>query len=160
MAGDVFEVKVRGVEDVVAELRALVPKLRKRAIMNALRAGARVVRDDARRLAPVAFVPVRRRGAVIRMPGTVRKAISVRTSKQATRAGDLGVFVNVKPAKGALRGSPRDPFYWRFLEFGTVRMRAHRFLQGAASGLLKAKAVIENTLGPQIQKLNQKGVQP
>ena len=41
------------------------------------------------------------KGAPYRAPGTVKKAIRVRTSKVATRAGDVGVFVNVRPAKGA-----------------------------------------------------------
>jgi HK97 gp10 family phage protein len=121
---------------------ALPDKLRRRALRNALAAGARVVRDAARAQTPVLrpeFASPRRK------PGTVKNAIVVRTSKRDRLAGDVGVFVNVRPAKGAkfktVRGtalfglvktktrmqtkaskrganSPDDPFYWRFLEFG------------------------------------------
>jgi len=121
MAGEGVFIKLQGVDEAVSQLQALPDKLRKRAILNALRAGGRVFRDEARRLTPVLQVAVRRKGGgVIRKPGTVRKAINVRTSKIARRNGDLGVFVNVRPAKGAAKGakSPNDPFYWRWLEFG------------------------------------------
>jgi HK97 gp10 family phage protein len=87
--------------------------------------------------------------------GSVAKAISVRTSKLATRAGDVGVFVNVRPIKkGAGRSNPNDPFYWRFLEFGTKFMAARPFLEPAAARLTDALAKFEEVLGPQIQRLD------
>lgn len=119
-----IEVRIQGLEEVMAQLRAVPAKLRVRAIRNALSAGARIVRDEARQAAPVLAEPDPRRTA-----GTVRNAIVVRTSKQARRAGDVGVFVNVRPLKasqvraykaggGKAASNPRDPFYWRWLEFG------------------------------------------
>lgn len=156
MAGEGVFIKLQGVDDAVAQLQTLPDKLRKRAILNALRAGGRVFRDEARRLTPVLQVPVRRKGgAVIRKPGTVRKAINVRTSKLARRGGDVGVFVNVRPAKGASKGakSPNDPFYWRFQEFGTRFIAGRRFLQGAAQKGAQALNVIVATLGPQVQRI-------
>jgi hypothetical protein len=44
----------------------------------------------------------------------------VRTSKADKKDGNVGVFVNVKPAKSGQRGakSRDDPYYWRWLEFG------------------------------------------
>lgn len=158
--------RVRGVEEAVQALRALPGKLARRALRNALAAGARVVRDDARRRAPVLDRAEHR--APFRTPGTVRDAISVRTSKQARRRGDVGVFVNVRPLKrGAvsafkaatgLRASrnARDPFYWRFLEFGTRFMAARPFLQPAAGRLQEALRVFEQRLAPIVRKLNQR----
>lgn len=165
MADDFFNVKLTGLEQCAAELRALPGKLRKRAIMNALRAGGRVVRDEARNTPGlVASVPVRRKGRLIRQPGTVRKAISVRTSKQATREGNLGVFINVKPAKGFNRGkyNPFDPFYWKWLEKGRKGrpMPVIAFLKHGAGRLSQALTKITESLGPAIQKFNQKGAQP
>ena len=147
-------VQVRGLPELREELRALPDKLRRRALRNALAAGARIVRDEARRAAPVLNNSLR---APYRKPGTVRAAISVRTSKQARRAGDVGVFVNVRPARKGARGarSKDDPFYWRFLEFGTVKMRAMPFLQPAAGKLAQALEVFIAKIGPQIAKLNQ-----
>lgn len=144
---------IHGLPDLRAALAGIVPKLRKRALRNALASGARLVRDDARRAAPVLSSSIR---APYRRPGTVRKAISVRTSKVARRAGNVGVFVNVRPAKRAARGakSPIDPFYWRFLEFGTAKMSPRRFLTQAAGKLTAALARFQAEIGPQIAKLN------
>lgn len=151
-----MEAKVRGIPDLKAALAGIVPKLRVRALRNALAAGARVVQREARAQVPTISPadPAALNGK--RRPGTVRKAISVRTSKAARRNGDVGVFVNVRPAKLAMRGakSPADPFYWRFLEFGTKHMRARPFLQPAAQRLDEALQVFIRSIGPQIAKLN------
>ena len=104
---------VTGIPDFKAALANVNAQLKRRILRNALAAGARVVRDDAKARAPVIAAsaqPVRRG---VRRPGTVKQAIAVRTSKQARREGNVGVFVNVRPAKGGTRGakSPSDPFY-------------------------------------------------
>lgn len=139
---------IAGLEAAIATLKGLPDKLRKRALRNALAAGARLVRDEAKRKAPIisASDPAVRKGW--RKPGTLKGAITVRTSKQARREGNVGVFVNVRPAKGAIfrngvqirakqRGakSPNDPFYWRFLEFG----RAARAGEGARERVARDK---------------------
>lgn len=154
--------KVTGLPDLRAQLLAIPGKLRKRALRNALAAGARVVRDDARRRAPVIGAmdyPVRRG---FRTPGTLQRAISVRTSKVARRAGDVGVFVNVRPAKKGQRGArnPRDPFYWRWVEFGTRFAAARPFLEPAAARLRDALEVFKAKIGPAIAKLNNRGQTP
>jgi HK97 gp10 family phage protein len=142
MAADI-QFTVRGIDDLKAALKGLAPNLRRRALRNALAAGGRVFAAEAKRRVPVLRAPIMRGGQLARKPGTVRDAIRVRTSKLSSRRGDVGVFVNVVPAKGArfrtVRGgavfgllnrrvqtrksqrgkySPNDPFYWRFLEFG------------------------------------------
>lgn len=126
-----LEAKVVGIADYRAALRAIPDKLRKRLLRNALAAGARVVRDEGKARAPVLRSPAKYRKA-----GTVRDAIKVRTSKVARRAGDVGVFVNVVPAKGAQRGarSPNDPYYWRWLEFGRTG-RAGQGARAASKGV-------------------------
>lgn len=149
-----LEVKVTGIPDLRAQLRSIPQKLRKRALRTALAAGARVVRDEARRLAPVisASAPAVLKG--YRKPGTVRRAIAVRTSKLARRSGDVGVFVNVRPAKRGQRGAknPNDPFYWRWLK--------PVFLEPAAEKLGQALQVFIAKIGPAIEKLNKKGQTP
>lgn len=151
MADDI-EVRVTGLDELKARLAELPDKLRRRALRNALAAGARLIRDAAKAAVPVLATPTQRRNS-----GTVRNAITVRTSKEAKRAGDVGVYVNVKPAKGQQRGakSPTDPFYWRFLEFGTSKMPARPYLRPAAEA--KAQAALDAfsaKLGPQLDKLN------
>lgn len=149
----VVEVKatVHGVKEMGEALRGLTDSLRKRVLRNALAEGGRIVRDEARRRAPVLQPTMR---APYRKPGTVRRAISVRTSKIARRRGDVGVFVNVRPAKGAQRGakSPNDPFYWRWLEFGARHMAARPFLVPAAQRLADAFAKVREAVHKHIAK--------
>ena len=149
--------KIEGFDELAAKLRALAPAMRRRVLRNALSAGARLVRDEARRRAPILGSIVK---APYRQPATVQKAIRVRTSKNARRAGDVGVFVNVKPAKNEQRGakSKTDPFYWRFLEFGTRKMSARQFLRPAASSKLgEALAVFNQQVIRWIDKVNSTG---
>lgn len=168
MAAEV--VRVQGLEQLQAKFKQIPLTLRKRILRNALAAGARVVRDDARRNAPLLSGA---RKAPYRTRGTVRDAIVVRTSKVDRRAGNVGVFVNVKPlpgnqyktitTKGWLGGTakhrvlvkrsarsatnPRDPFYWRWLEFGTKKMAARSFLKPAAAKLSDALNIFEAKIG-------------
>ena len=180
-----IEAKVTGIPDLREALRGIVPKLRVRALRNALAAGARVVQRAAREATPVisASALAVRRG--YRKPGTVRKAISVRTSKVARRNGDVGVFVNVRPAKKGNRGAknPNDPFYWRFIEFGTTARkagerssvaggrsrlhkrttgatRAFKFLQAGAGRLPEALEVFKARIARDIAKLNKPKAPP
>lgn len=157
MAGSV---QVEGLDQLKRQMHGLTQSLRTRVLRNALRAGAREVARDARSAAPVLNSATR---SPYRAPGTVRRAISVRASRRDRRAGDVGVFVNVRPAKAADRGarSPRDPFYWRFLEFGTNKMRAQPFLRPAAQKLPQALEVFKVQLARWISKVDSSGsIQP
>lgn len=176
------EAKVNGLPDLRKALQGIVPKLRVRALRNALAAGARVVQKEARAKTPVLSMS----NALVaphRKPGTVKKAISVRTSKRDRQSGDVGVFVNVRPAKRGQRGakSQTDPFYWQWLEFGwtpasgrrtpgsraarrrnrpaSPAKRGYGFLQAGAGKLREALQVFIDKIGPAIEKLN-KGQTP
>lgn len=158
---DEVGLKIEGLDKITRALRDVPKKLRKRALRNALAAGARIVRDAAKQAAPVLKSPTQ-----YRLPGTVQKAIKVRTSRRDTRSGDVGVFVNVKPltrgqigkfkADSGRKGAqnPNDPFYWRFLNFGTAKMQPYRFLEAGAAKLPDALAEFEAKLGQQVRKLN------
>lgn len=167
MAGETSVSSIAGLGDAIATLKGLPDKLRKRALRNALAAGARLVRDVAKTKAPIlsASDPAVLKGW--RKPGTLRRAIVVRTSKQARRQGNVGVFVNVRPAKGAKfkggkqvkasqRGakSPNDPFYWRFVEFGTRRAAERKFLQAGAQQLGLALDAFQKAMRVAIAKIN------
>jgi len=182
MATNDFRVTVQGIPDLRQELLRLPVKFRKRALLNALRAGARVVRDAARLKAPELKVAVKRRTNVRRV-GTLKRAISVRTSKIARRNGDVGVFVNVKPAKPSQRGakSSSDPYYWRWQNFGwnpatgprkgrgasaarrerrrlnksgaPKRIAGRRFLEAGGAKLQTALEVITSQLRPIVQRI-------
>lgn len=146
-------VRINGLGDVLAALKGMPDKLRRRALMNALRAGGRIVQRAVQQQAPVLQTPTR-----YRKPGTLRNAIRVRAYKRRFHERDvMGVFVNVRPASRGQRGakSPTDPFYWRFVELGTRNMAPRRFLATAGERALQpALREFERVLGPQIQRLN------
>lgn len=169
--------QITGADDAIAELRGLPDKLRRRALRNALTSGGRAVRDAARGLAPEL-----RRSTQYRTAGLLKKSIRVRASVRDRRAGDVGVFVNVKPAKGAAIGakSNADPYYWRWIEFGrsagkTIRRRGFgvvgknrrkivnvghiapvEFLARSVSAFPEARARIEKDFVRQVEKLNRR----
>jgi HK97 gp10 family phage protein len=160
-------VELKGFDALATKLRAIVPALRKRVLRNALAAGARLVRDDAKRNAPVLSPSVR---APYRTPGLMRKSIVVRTSKEARKVGDVGVFVNVRPAKGSkfrrgvqVRASQRgakskvDPFYWKFVNFRTKKMAARPFLSNAERQLPAALRIFESKVAAWFAKTNASG---
>lgn len=120
--------KIDGLDDLVKKLNGLVPAMRKRVIRNALAAGGRIVRYHAKLVLKRRFKAGTSAGNPYRKRGTVGDAINVRTSKRDRRNGDVGVFVNVKPAKGENSGakSPNDPYYWRWLEFGWTPGKGRR----------------------------------
>ena len=172
MASDGITVKLEGIDELKRALAEIPQTLRKKALLGALRKAARVVSKEAK-----AKAPVLKEASPYRTKGLVKRRISVRTSKDARKAGDVGVFVNVKPAPGAKfkttrssflgvkykqrvlvkasqRGTRDDPFYWRFLELGTKKMGKREFLRPAADKLPEALAVFEREIGPQIAKLN------
>ena len=173
-------VEVQGLDELKRRFAEVPKAMRSRVLRNALASGARLVRDEAKRNAPVLSNTAK---APYRTPGTVRDAISVRTSKMDKRAGNVGVFVNVRPAKGAKfktkttkffglkiknrvqtraseRGaeSPTDPYYWRWLEFGTKKMTARPFLQKGAEKLGDALGAFEKSIAKWINGVD-KGAQ-
>lgn len=171
---DSFSVEVKGLDDLKRILAEIPQDLRKKVILGALRKAARVPLQAARQA-----VPVMAGDSPYRTPGLLKKRLVVRTSKAARAAGNIGVFINVKPAAGAKfqrtkgrdllgaysswkfkkaseRGakSKLDPYYWRFVEFGTRKMKAKSFLQPAGATLDKALSVFMAEVVPQINKYN------
>ncbi len=162
-----------GLERLRSALSAFRLSVRKAIVGKAVLAGARVLRDEARRLTPVLAAPIRRvrssrrsngatrsargpsPGTVIRKPGTVRKAIVANRSETLTTATTVGARVKVRPARPGQVGtySPNDPFYAVFLERGTKKMRAFAMLATAAARAgRQAVARIEEVAREEIER--------
>lgn len=174
MASDGVTVKIAGIDEMKRALAALPDKLRKKALQKPMRAAMKVVLDAARAAAPVLQEPV-----PYRTPGLLKKRLAVRASKVSRQDGNVGVFVNIRPAAGAKyktigkvsghkvrikkkdsqRGatSKLDPYYWRFVEFGTRKMGKRPFLVPAANKLPEVLAVFEREVIPAIEALNKPG---
>ncbi len=158
---DSLRVRLEGVDDLRRALAEAGKQIRTKAVRGALRKAAVLIRDAAKARAPLLQGVTR-----YRKRGTVQRRISVRPSKFARQAGNEGVFVGVKPLRGkadtrrfgkASAKNPNDPFYWRFLEFGTVKMRARPFLgPAAASKGTEAINTFMRDVVPQINRLNER----
>lgn len=126
--------RIEGLTQLNATLRALPERLEKNVVLGALRAAAQVIRKDA-----MARVPVLQNPHPNRKPGTVRRAITVRRSRTTKNSVYVGVAglsrksIAAFKASGAQNGAvnPDDPYYWIFLEFGTAKMPAKPFLRPA-----------------------------
>ena len=157
---DGVTVKLEGVDALIKALAEATKQIRTKAVRAALRKAGQVISKEAKQAAPVLSAPTK-----TRKPGTVKKAIAVRASKFARQAGNEGVFINVRPLRGSRQKTlgkagaknPNDPFYWRFQEFGTVKMKARPFLSPAAEskGNEAIKTFMDSVI-PQIEKLNAK----
>jgi HK97 gp10 family phage protein len=171
-------VEVKGLEELKRVLRDLPLQMRKKVLLSALRKAARIPLLAARKEVPVLSSENAAKNPY-RTAGLLKRRLTVRTSRVARQAGNVGVFINVKPAAGAKyktsttkvlgikftdrrlvkkgeRGakSPNDPFYWRFVEFGTKKMQARPFLQPAAETLPEALFVFEREIAAYVNKVN------
>lgn len=159
--------KLKGFDEFVAKMRELPKALQRKYLRPSLLAGANVVQKAALAATPILKgKPPTYDGKPTRTPGLLRDNLKVRTSKQATRDGNIGLFVNIAPAAPGDRGkySPLDPFYWQFVTFKTKRnkgdvQKGYRpFLQVGARKLEgEAFDAVKADLGPRIQALNNGG---
>lgn len=164
---------VEGLERLKIAFSGIPDKLRRKVLLSALRKGAAVVRKAAR-----AATPELAQSTPYRTKGLLKKRLMVRVSRASKAAGHVGVFVNIRPAEGtqyvkhnllgvkyktikreSQRGarSPNDPFYWRFVNFGTKKgnkLPATNFLEAGAAVLPQALEIFEREIGPAIQKLD------
>jgi HK97 gp10 family phage protein len=99
---------IEGLEELTATLR-LLPKEALNIARNATHAVAGEVRKEIRNAAPS-------------NSGTLRKAIVAKRNKIERGAVSSDVIVTTG------RGARHDAFYWRFIEYGTVKLRAVPFV--------------------------------
>lgn len=105
-------VVVTGVKEIDRRLKALVPKLQKKVIRQAMRKGMKLVTAAAKANAPV-------------RTGKLRKAIKTRAGKSKKR-GVIKVVTRV--GEGDFQG---ETFYAAMVEFGTKNMPPHPFMAPA-----------------------------
>lgn len=129
-------VKVEGLSQIHKALSELGRKVSNKIAVKAMREGGKIVREQARQNAPILS-----QSTPYRRAGTLKKAI--KSSTKVLKNGKIGTVIRVKTLttkqievfkvrsgkKGAL--NPKDPYYWRFLEFGTSKMPAKPFLRPA-----------------------------
>ena len=151
-----LSVKVTGLKELGQALENLGRKTKNKLGAKAMRKGGAIIRDQARANAPILKekVPHRKRG-------TLKKNIVARTKPQKDGSVRTIIFVRSlknskvlefkgKTGKGGAY-NPRDPFYWRFVEFGTSKMPAKPFMRPAfEQSKQQAAQTIINTLRDEI----------
>lgn len=144
------QIEMQGLRELEKALLDLPKRLERRVLNSALMSGARLMVRDAKQRVPVATGELRR---------------NIRARPDRPRDGHTAtVIVGVrKLSKAQLfklrkkRINTSDPFYWRFVEFGTSRMAARPFLRPAfESQKVGAVAVIKDALRERIDKEAQK----
>ena len=126
-------VKVEGLAELAKALRELPDRVAKNGLRVSVYAGAKVIRDEARLRAPRAaksLVPNQP------PPGTLKRSVIMKHIPELSTLTRQTFFVTVRHGKkyreqGKKGTLSQDAWYWRFLEFGTRKMRAQSFLRPA-----------------------------
>lgn len=128
---------VLGLGDLQADFERLAKAAGNKIVRDAVMAGARVARDKARATTPVRTGKLKKNIAAVRArqsetPGGATAGLRVKKpSGKKTKA------LKRQGKKGRTSATEWDaPFYWKFLELGTSKMRAHPFIRPAWDGSL------------------------
>ncbi|MEQ9944111.1 HK97-gp10 family putative phage morphogenesis protein [Pectobacterium aroidearum] len=120
-----FGLDFSGLNDIAKDLEKLSKAENNKVLRDATRAGAEVLKAEV-----IAKAPER--------TGKMRKNVVVVTQK-SKRRGEISSGVHIRgvnPRTGnsdnkMKASNPRNAFYWRFVEIGTVNMPAHPFVRPA-----------------------------
>lgn len=116
-------VQIKGLDALAKALKELPDRVAKNGLRAAVYAGAKVIRDEAKLQAPVAT-------------GTLKRAVILKQIPELSTKNKQTFFVTVRQGKkyrkqGKKGNLSQDAWYWRFVEFGTVKMSARPFLRPA-----------------------------
>ncbi len=110
-----IEIKLKGLKDLERSLNEIPVQLKKTVIGKSLREGAKIFQKQARSMAP-------------RKTGRLRRAIKVKVSRihNKPRSGKFGVYIKINPGKK--RNDKQGAYYGQFVDGGTSKMQARRFM--------------------------------
>ena len=153
-------VNITGLKELQQALNQLPLEIQKRPLRSAVSAGAKVIVDEAKRLAPQGET------------GNLRKALYRYRSRSQSSRGQETFLVGVRKGKKNYVDSAKnrrlnrvgkkytvegEAFYWRFVEFGTSKMPARPFLRPAfESKKNQAVETIKNRLAVAIENTAKK----
>jgi len=125
--------KIEGLAELGKALRELPERVARNGLRVSVYAGAKVVRDEARARAPKA---VQSLGPNQPPPGTLKRSVIMKHIPELSSLTRQTFFVTVRHGKkyrkqGKKGNLSQDAWYWRFVEFGTRKMRARPFLRPA-----------------------------
>ena len=147
-------VQIEGLAELAKALKELPERVAKNGLRAAVYAGAKVIRDEAKLLAPVAVACL---GPKQPPPGTLKRALIMKQIPELSGKSKQTFFVMVRHGKkyrnqGNNGKLSQDAWYWRFVEFGTVKMAAQPFLRPAFDAKkTQAVAAIKERLAERIE---------
>ena len=126
-------VRIEGLAELNRALRELPQRIANRGLRTAVYAGAKVIRDEARHRAPKAAQSL---GTKQPSAGTLKRSVIMKHIRERSGGGRQTFYVLVRQGKkyrnqGKRGNLSQDAWYWRFVEFGTVKMSARPFLRPA-----------------------------
>jgi len=162
------QISIQGLEGLLRSLREAPKAMQGRAVQAGMRKGGNIIRDDARRRAPRASgfmasqIVTRRANAKTRQRAGVGQGGEYFTV--GVKTGRRRKFANTKRNRrngraGKVYEETGWAYYWRFVEFGTKKMRASPFLTpaGEAKGPEAAQVVIDETWAALDKQLKKEG---
>lgn len=111
-----FSVQITGLKELEKKMIELGPKIGRKALKGALVAGASVIRQEARTLAPV-------------KTGRLRRAMYIKTMSKPNPFKENVIFGVRHGRKMSKRDL--DAYYWTFQEFGTKFIKRLSFIEVA-----------------------------
>lgn len=160
--------RIEGLDEALAKMRNMGPKLVKSGLKRAVRKGAVVVQKAAQANARQIDDPDTANSIPKNIAVQYSGPLSKKEKGVAYRVGVLGgakkVYANNRTnrRKGIVGqqtgGTGGSTWYWRFIELGTSKMRARPFMQPAlANNVDKATNAIVSELGPALDRALEKG---
>lgn len=131
------KIQVEGLKELGERLQKLDKDMAGRVVRAATAAAANVVKKAAIQNAPISSEPhqLGRRKDQIAQPGNLRKNIIIRRLPPAQRTSTEEYIVTIRAGSGKV---PKDAFYGKFVEFGTVKMAPRPFLRPAIDNNVQA----------------------
>lgn len=114
-----------GLADIAKDLELLSKAENNKVLRDATRAGAEVLKQEVENRAPVRTGKVKKNVVVVtqrgRRRGEITSGVHIRGVNPRTGNSDTKMKAS----------NPKNAFYWRFVELGTVDMPAHPFVRPA-----------------------------
>jgi HK97 gp10 family phage protein len=126
-------VHVSGLKELNDALKELPERIARNALSAGVYAAAKVVRDEAKVLAPYYTGSVEQGHPP---PGTLKRSIIMKHIAEKSSKYQQTYYVVVRHGKkyqkqGKKGTLSQDAFYWRWVEFGTAKMAAKPFMRPA-----------------------------
>lgn len=142
----------KGLKQMKKILQNFPINVRKNAIKGMVRAGAKVIEEEAKRLVPVDTGNLRESISTISQNSKDKNiahyAVTPLKNKSKTKR-----FISSNGTKWSIKGQVADGYYAHMIEFGTSKMKAQPFLRPAESKHSEAYDESKKYLAKRVNKL-------